>query len=92
MKTLGFFLSFIVVLLCEAFGQQITLTVPNGGEDWPAGSLRYVTWTSSGIPAGTLVKLVLFKDGVKIGNIVQNVSIVAGAYNWKVGEYEGERR
>jgi hypothetical protein len=72
--------------------QSVTIISPNGGESWTLGSTHVVTWNFSGIPGNTLVKLVLFKDGNKIGNIVQNVSIGssgAGSFNWKVGDYEG---
>lgn len=68
--------------------QSLTLTSPNGGENWPAGSTQNVTWTYSGIPDTAFIKLVLFKDGNKIGNIVQNVSIRAGSYSWRVGDHE----
>ena len=72
--------------------QTVTVVSPNGGESWPLGSTHAVTWNFSGIPGNTLVKLVLFKDGNKIGHIVQNISIGSsgtGSFNWKVGDYEG---
>ncbi len=72
--------------------QNMTMTSPNGGENWKSDALQNVTWTFAGIPDGTLVKLVLFKDGVKVGNIVENIAIGSGgtgSYSWKVGGYAG---
>ena len=43
------------------------VTSPNGGETWPMGGARNITWANTGL-SGCL-KLVLFKDGVKLGNI-----------------------
>jgi Leucine-rich repeat (LRR) protein len=65
----------------------ITLTSPNGGEIWPLGSSRTITWTSIGV--STNIKLVLFQNGVKKGNIVTNIPIASGFYHWTVGNYIG---
>ena len=48
---------------CLVSAQTITLVSPKGGETWGLGSPQIITWNYSGIPDGTPVKLVLFKDG-----------------------------
>ena len=82
----------ILGLCCFAPAQTITITSPNGGENWAMGETHLITWTFSGIADGTPVKLVLFKDGVKVSNIIPPISIGSngsGSYSWKVGNYEG---
>ena len=84
---------FIMILgLCGLIqGQTFTSITPKGGS-LVLGASYSVQWTYSGIPNGTLVKLVLFKDGAKLGSIVQNIPIgggSAGARVWTVGNYEG---
>jgi len=72
--------------------QSITLVAPNGGESWKLGTNQNIVWTFTGIPNGTPVKLVLFRNNDKIGQIVENISIGvggAGMYSWKVGNWEG---
>lgn len=75
-----------------AFAQNITVTSPNGGESWEAGIARNITWTHSGIPADKTVKIMLWKDGAKVGDIANNVPIGgsgSGVYSWTVGNYIG---
>jgi hypothetical protein len=94
MKKKGNFLVLWMIFSVSAFAQIITITSPNGGETWAHGgvSSSAILWTYSGIPDSTLVKLVLFKDGNKIGNIAENVKIGshgAGSCSWKIGDYVG---
>jgi subtilisin family serine protease len=65
----------------------VTLTSPNGGEIWKSGATMPVTWSSAGV--GGNGKLVLFKNGVKVGNIVTDIPVSGGTYNWTVGNYIG---
>ena len=74
------------------FAQNITVTSPNGGESWEAGMTRNITWTHSGIPADKTVKIMLWKEGAKVGDIANNVPIGgsgSGTYPWTVGAYIG---
>jgi hypothetical protein len=60
----------------------ITLTAPNGGEQWTRNSFRYITWTSSpGV--GDTVKLKLFKNGV-LNRWISGGTANNGSYKWKV--------
>ena len=63
------------------------VTSPNGGESWPLGGTRGITWTTGGITGN--VKLVLFQNGVKVGNIVVDIPSGASPYSWTVGSYIG---
>ena len=42
---------------------SITVSVPNGGEPWAAGTTQTIRWTYTGNP-GTYVKIELYKNGV----------------------------
>lgn len=91
MKKTILFLGGLFLIIGTATAQSFTITSPNGGEKWEFGAPRVVTWTYSSIPDGTLVKLVLFQNTNKIGNIVQNIVIGSngmGSYTWKVGSLE----
>lgn len=75
-----------------AFAQSFTITSPNGGESWELGKPRNITWTYSGLPNSTLVKLMLWKDGSKVGDIAADIPIGSsgsGTYSWTVGNYQG---
>ncbi|MCK4762518.1 MAG: hypothetical protein KAW12_10010 [Candidatus Aminicenantes bacterium] len=63
----------------------LTVTSPNGGEDWVSGSSRNITWTSSGISGD--VKIILLQNGVSIGVITTAVNAAAGFYSWTVGRH-----
>ncbi|RJP62245.1 MAG: M6 family metalloprotease domain-containing protein [Ignavibacteriales bacterium] len=60
----------------------LTLTSPNGGENWKAGSLKNITWTSSNVNS---VKLeYTTNNGANWLTIVASVSASAGSYTWTV--------
>lgn len=58
----------------------ITLTTPNGGENWSVGSSRSIFWSSSNI---ALVNIDYSTDnGATWTSIATNVSASGGFYNW----------
>jgi M6 family metalloprotease-like protein len=62
----------------------ITVTSPNGGENWTRGTSRTVTWSYIG-SQGSSVKLTLLKAGIEVGTINSNVPIGVngtGSYVW----------
>jgi hypothetical protein len=64
----------------------ITVTSPNGGETWSAGSLYQIKWTYTGNP-GAYVKIELLKGGVLNRTISTMASIGSGgtgSFNWTV--------
>jgi len=66
---------------------QITLTSPNGGEVWEAGSGRDITWKSSGL-TGKLDIILLHGEQI-VGTLARDVDVSDGSFNWQVAEHEG---
>ena len=62
---------------------SITVTSPNGGENWELGSTQNITWNAAGITGNVWISL--FKDGVNLGAIKGNLNASAGSYTWTVG-------
>ncbi len=62
---------------------NLTVTSPNGNENWPKGSPHLITWTSVAVSGN--VKLILFKGGVKFGDIVASVPASQHSVSWVVG-------
>lgn len=65
----------------------ITVTSPNGGENWAAGFVQAITWNVSNVN-GTL-KITLMKDGAVLGTIASGLDASSGSYSWTVGQYTG---
>ncbi len=61
----------------------ITVTSPNGGESWTAGTAYPITWTYTGSP-GTYVKIELYKGGVFNKTIASSVLTSSGSKSWTV--------
>ncbi|HEX8440639.1 Ig-like domain-containing protein [Archangium sp.] len=59
----------------------ITVTAPNGGESWVAGSTRNITWNSSGTPD---VDIDLYKGGGFVAAIASGTAASGGTYAWKI--------
>ncbi|HVH12538.1 MAG TPA: lamin tail domain-containing protein [Longimicrobium sp.] len=60
---------------------SVTVTSPNGGESWAGGSVRNVTWTSSGV---SNVKLEYTLNGSTWSVITASTPASAGSYAWTV--------
>ena len=69
------------VTITAAQTPAITITAPNGGEQWQQGSVHPITWTSTGVPGN--VKIDLFKGGVLNGTIIASTTNT-GSFNWTV--------
>jgi hypothetical protein len=93
MKKLGLCLVVILFAAGTAFSQTIKVNSPKAGDSWLAGNAKLIAWTYSGIPNGAKVKLVLWRNGAKVGDLAVDVPIGsagAGSWNWlKVGNYLG---
>ena len=63
--------------------RTVTLTAPNGGENWVRTTSQNITWTSNGV-TGT-VKLLLYQNLSLIGTIAQDLAVGTGTYSWTVG-------
>ncbi len=66
---------------------QLRLTSPNGGESWPLGATRSITWNANGY--GGTVRLILFHKAAKVGQIATGIPASQGSYAWTVGNYAG---
>jgi large repetitive protein len=67
-------------------GTSITVTTPNGGESWAAGSTQTIRWTYTGNP-GTIVRIELFKGGV-LNRTISAATFRGnggnGSFNWTI--------
>jgi hypothetical protein len=64
----------------------LTLTSPNGGEDWDAGTTRQITWSSTGSIAA--VKLEYSTNGGGSWTIIDNSTGNDGLFDWNVPAVE----
>jgi PKD repeat protein len=68
----------------------ITMTSPNGGETWKAGSKQTISWSYKGT-AGTYVKIILVKAGKTVATIAASAPIGAkgvGSYLWTIPDLQ----
>jgi hypothetical protein len=64
----------------------ITVTSPNGGENWQAGTTQTITWTYTGDP-GPFLKIKLLKNGIAVKTISSSTPIGvngSGSFNWDI--------
>jgi hypothetical protein len=74
----------------------VTLTSPNGGQSWPAGAARSITWTSADLPVGAKVRI-SYSDGSgrgwrtngSTGGAIAAVPASARSYSWTVPSTPG---
>ena len=66
---------------------KINVKTPNGFEVWQIGSMENITWSAKFI--NRPLRIILFKNDVKLGNIVASIDPALGTYSWTVGSYEG---
>jgi hypothetical protein len=60
--------------------ESITITSPNGGESWPAGTAQSITWTDN-IPVK--VKVDLYKGGV-LNSVIDDSTTSDGLLAWNI--------
>jgi len=65
-------------------GQSISVTSPNGGENWTSGFTQDITWTATGTSNPLTIQL--YQNSNFIGKIAQDVDPSTGSYTWTVGE------
>ncbi|MDF9407235.1 Ig-like domain-containing protein [Pelotomaculum isophthalicicum JI] len=68
----------------EEHTSGFTLTAPNGGENWPAGATKQITWSYAGEGCPTDARLSLYKGGVFQKVIVSSVTPESGTYSWTI--------
>jgi hypothetical protein len=62
---------------------KITVTSPNGGESWSAGSTRRITWTSSG-SVGSSMKIELMKGSAVVQTILSSTENDGSYSSWTI--------
>jgi hypothetical protein len=62
----------------------ITVTSPNGGEDWALGTSQEINWTVSGVTDG--LHIILIQNGSAVALIAKNVNPTLGTFPWLVGD------
>ncbi len=60
----------------------ITVTAPNGGENWQRSTTKTITWTKTGT-VGSYVKIELYKGGI-FNRIISSSIPNTGSYNWYI--------
>ncbi|HVT78179.1 MAG TPA: Ser-Thr-rich GPI-anchored membrane family protein [Acidimicrobiales bacterium] len=73
---------------------SITVTSPNGGESWGAGSVQNITWSFNGEASTATVKIELLKGATKASTIKPKRAIGkhgVGSYAWTVPDLPGTR-
>jgi len=84
------------VILCAAlaclipgsvFAQTLRVTAPNDGSTVTLGVAYTIRWTSSGITQP--LRILLFKDGERLGVVASDVPVASGSYAWTGGNYDG---
>ena len=74
--------TFVTKLSISGIPTTLTMTSPNGGESWIAGTSHPITWTSSNV---TNVKLEYsINGGSSWTTIAGSVSASAGTYSWTI--------
>jgi hypothetical protein len=67
-------------------GAPLTVTVPNGGQDWKRGSTQTITWSYTGV-LGSKVRIELLK-GLAVNRVINASTAIgsqgSGSYNWTV--------
>jgi plastocyanin len=61
---------------------SITVTSPNGGENWIRGTTRTITWSHTGSP-GSNVKIELLKGGI-LNRVITSGTPNDGSYSWAI--------
>ena len=74
------FIFFNCFLFSETLAQQITVTSPNGGENWQNRTTHLITWTDN---ISENVKIELFKGGVVQSTIISSTPS-DGSKNWDI--------
>ncbi len=63
----------------------ITVTSPNGGEDWSIGTSKNITWTTANVPSFAMVKIEYSINGEEGPyNLIATNATNTGSYRWVV--------
>ncbi|MBI4930066.1 MAG: hypothetical protein HY841_04825, partial [Bacteroidetes bacterium] len=62
----------------------VIVTAPNGGETWQGGTTHLITWTQGTVASNWWTIRYSLDAGTTWTNIINNVNITTGQYNWLV--------
>ncbi len=82
-KILLFVILLIVTNTISAFGQTITVTSPNGGEDWQRGTTHTITWNSTGSIANVQIQLFQGTSATQT-ELITSSTPNDGSYTWYI--------
>ncbi len=71
------------LLAIPSWAATITLTSPNGGESWPLGATREITWIHSGARGDA--RLILLNAAGERQGVIATVPVAGGRCAWIVG-------
>lgn len=63
---------------------SITVTAPDGGENWTYGTIETITWDGFGLSDN--IHIVLQQNGVNVALIAKSIDPSPGAYSWRIGD------
>ena len=81
-RTYCIIITMLIAINSIGLSQEITLTSPNGGEDWQVGSSQDITWTSSGITGDVHIEYST-NNGTDWTDVVANTSD-DGIHPWTI--------
>lgn len=62
---------------------SLTVTVPNGAENWKRGTTKTITWDRAGTSQAANVKIELLK-GTKVNRVIASSTTNDGTYDWAI--------
>ncbi len=63
---------------------SLTLSSPNGGENWVRGTMNPITWTHSNLTGGVVLRLIAMDNTQPPIQIANNVPVGAGQFHWHI--------
>lgn len=68
----------------EDTSMDVTVTTPNGGEEWEEDSIQTIRWQSENLPSSASISISLFRADGANTQIVSGLSATAESYRWTV--------
>ncbi|MBU3820741.1 hypothetical protein KO566_01600 [Flavobacteriaceae bacterium XHP0103] len=72
----------LFIFCLPVFGQNLTITAPNGSEFWQVGKTPSITWDSSGLTANIVLEY--STNNGSTWNIITTVSNATNSYEWTI--------
>lgn len=82
-----FLAGFVFSAISVSHGGTVNVQSPQGGKGYELGKDLTISWDWAGPPANA--RLLLYKNGQKLGRIINNIPAGIGTYTWKAGLFNG---